>query len=124
VQIIQLGAMEPEVMVPGLTRRFAVGVNTTVTLFEYEAGGEAPMHSHEHEQISYVIRGRLRATIGGKVYELGPGDAALVPPRVPHALVALTDALEIDFFTPARSDWMEGNNSYFDQARRRQARKS
>jgi len=38
-QIVDLGAMEAELMVPGLTQCFAVGQHTTVTLFDYKAGG-------------------------------------------------------------------------------------
>jgi quercetin dioxygenase-like cupin family protein len=90
-------------MVPGLTR-------------EYAAGAVAPMHSHEHEQISYVVRGHLRGLIGGKPVELRDGQVALIPPHVPHRFEAVIDTLEIDFFTPVRQDWMAGDNGYFDRA--------
>lgn len=111
-KVIDLGAMTPEQMLPGLTRRYASGEQTTVTLFEYTTGGVAPMHAHRHEQVSYVVRGRLKATVDGRTFELGPGQAVLVPPNVPHRFEALTDALEIDFFTPARDDWAAGDDRY------------
>lgn len=117
VNIVDLGKMGAEQMMPGLTRRYAVGQKTTVSLFEYAAGAVAPMHSHEHEQISYVIRGHLRGLIGGTPVELRDGQAALVPPHVPHRFEAVIETLEVDFFTPARQDWASGDNSYFDRAK-------
>jgi len=116
VQVVDLGKMDAESMVPGMTRRYAVGQNTTVTLFEYKAGGIAPLHNHVQEQITYVIRGHLRATIGGETFDLYEGQAALIPSGVPHSFTAMTDALEIDFFTPSRQDWLRGENSYFVKA--------
>ena len=54
-------------------RRFTMG----------ERGG-IPMHTNlvEHEQ--YVLRGRARVTIAGKVHEVGPDDTLFIPAGAPH----------------------------------------
>jgi len=35
------------------------------------AGVSSPPHAHTHESVLYVLRGRLKTTIGGKVSLLG-----------------------------------------------------
>jgi quercetin dioxygenase-like cupin family protein len=48
-------------------------------------------HTHEHEQVVYVMSGMLRVTAEGKVGELTPGMAFHVLPNIPHKVEALED---------------------------------
>ena len=45
-----------------------------MTLLElhYQAGTKAPMHTHTHESLIYVVAGRVKTWIGNDVYILGP----------------------------------------------------
>jgi transcriptional regulator with XRE-family HTH domain len=43
---------------------------------------------HEGEEWIYLLSGRLTLSLGGKTYELEPGDAAHFDSRVPHRLIA------------------------------------
>ncbi len=71
-----------------------------------DEGVTFPEHGHPHTQAVYVISGRVRFTLGEKVYEFEPGDSCLVEPNVVHGLVALTDARVLDAFTPVREDFI------------------
>jgi quercetin dioxygenase-like cupin family protein len=42
------------------------------------------MHSHPYEQVSVVIQGRMRLTVGAETREVGPGDMWFVPAHMPH----------------------------------------
>lgn len=47
----------------------------------------APMHVHETEDEAFhVLEGALRAVVGGEELVLAPGEAAVAPKGVPHAI--------------------------------------
>ena len=77
----------------------------TIGEVELAADTALPMHSHPHEQVSYVISGRFEFTVGDKSTILGPGMAALVPGGVPHGGKTLTACRVIDLFSPVREDY-------------------
>src|SRR5258706_8518830 len=94
-------------MVPGIRRQTLVaGERMMQVLVMLEAGSHLPEHQHPHEQITYVLRGRLRMLIGGVLHELGAGDTAYMPGGTPHAVDTLEDALVIDTFSPPREDML------------------
>lgn len=61
-------------------------------MLRFKAGEGANEHAHPHEQMLFVLQGRIRMKIGGEVHELGPRDVAHLPPNVPHSLAALEDS--------------------------------
>jgi quercetin dioxygenase-like cupin family protein len=77
----------------------------TIGEVEFDPGIELPMHSHPHEQISYVISGRLEFTVGDQTTILEPGMAALIPGGVAHGGKTLTACRVIDLFSPVREEY-------------------
>ena len=75
---------------------------------EFEPDGEYRLHSHPHEQISVMIKGRMRLTVGDEVREVGPGDMWHAPANVVHGGEILGDesVVFIDVYAPA-SEWIE-----------------
>jgi hypothetical protein len=50
-------------------------------------GAGPPLHFHDTQEDSFfVLEGVLTVQLGDDVVELGPGDFATAPPRVPHSL--------------------------------------
>ena len=47
--------------------------------FAFAEGGEGLPHSHPHVQSTFVKAGRYRFTVGDESFEVGPGDAFVVP---------------------------------------------
>ena len=39
---------------------------------------------------------------------VGAGESLVIPPNVPHGVVALEDTVVTDVFTPRREDWICG----------------
>ncbi len=96
----------PAEMFAGLTRRtLASSENLMLAEFTFEKGAEVPPHSHPHDQVGYVVAGRMRMMIGGETAECGPGDSYHAPPDVPHSGVALEPSVVIDVFHPPREDY-------------------
>ena len=63
-------------------------------------------HAHPHEQITYIISGKCRYTVGEETMEVGAGDSVLIPGDVSHSIVVLETMKVIDAFTPARKDFL------------------
>lgn len=78
---------------------------TVAFTFEAEGATGAP-HSHPHVQSTYVLAGRFRFTLGDRVFDVGPGDAFVVPSGVVHGCVCLAPGVLIDGFTPRRDDFL------------------
>ena len=77
----------------------------TIGEVDLAPGVALPMHSHPHEQISYVISGRFEFTVGGETTILEPGMVALIPGGVMHGGKTLTACRVIDLFSPVREDY-------------------
>jgi len=73
----------------------------------FEKGAAGPLHSHPHEQASYILKGSFEVTINGKTEILSAGDTFYTGPDVPHGVVALEDAVILDVFTPQREDFIK-----------------
>lgn len=71
-----------------------------------EQGSVIASHAHPHEQITYIISGRCRYTVGEETKEAGTGDSVLIPGNVPHSIVVLETMKVIDAFAPAREDFL------------------
>jgi quercetin dioxygenase-like cupin family protein len=104
-----------EQLKPDLSRRLVTGERVMVAQVELQRGCIVPQHAHVHEQISYVLDGRLELTVGGETaetYELAAGDILVIPSNIPHSARALEDTRVVDVFSPPREDWLNKTDSY------------
>src|SRR6201988_859945 len=67
----------------------------------YAAGVGAPLHTHTHESIAYVGRGKVKSTVGEDVFIMGPGDVCRHPKGVLHGLEAIEESLVVEIKSPA-----------------------
>ncbi|MCH7716370.1 MAG: cupin domain-containing protein [Gemmatimonadetes bacterium] len=79
-------------------------------------GSVVPMHSHENEQMTYLLGGALKFWIGTEdavPIVVREGEVLHIPPNVPHKAEALEDTFDVDIFSPPRQDWLDGTDTYF-----------
>lgn len=97
----------PEPAGPGVTRR-VLAYNKGLMCVEntFEKGAVGALHSHPHTQITYVVSGRFRFTIGGEVREVTAGDTMLKTDGIIHGCEALEPGVLLDIFTPMREDFV------------------
>lgn len=97
----------------GIERKTLVyGKNTLMTEFRLREGAILPRHSHEHEQTGYLVKGRLRLTIGTEEYDAQAGDSWSIPGGVQHGADILEDSIAIEVFSPVREDYLaEGDTA-------------
>jgi quercetin dioxygenase-like cupin family protein len=90
---------------PGVRwRTIAVGEKLFQMLVEFEAGASTASHSHPHEQVIHVLRGKLRLILEDGAIELSPGESYVLRSNVPHGAEAPVAALLLDSFSPPRDD--------------------
>jgi quercetin dioxygenase-like cupin family protein len=111
--------MEWEVVTRGLSRKIITGVNVMSAQVRLDKGTVVPEHSHRNEQITYVLEGALQMYVPGDQFEMRAGQVLVIPPDVPHRVVALEPSLVLDNFSPIRQDWLDHTDAYLRQAEER-----
>ncbi len=71
-------------------------------------------HSHENEQLTYILEGALKFWIGEEEREqiVRAGEVLVIPGNVLHKAEALEDTLDVDIFSPPRQDWIDKTDDY------------
>ena len=97
------GMSTPE---PGL-RRQVMSYSPSMMLVRHTMikGWVGARHSHPHEQMVYVVSGRLRFEHPGGAFDAIAGDSFLVPGGLEHLASAQEDSEVLDIFTPMREDY-------------------
>lgn len=92
----------------GVKRRILVhGGNMMGVLVEFEKDSIGSMHSHPHEQLTYILEGKFEFTINNNKHICKAGDTLYKEPNVMHGCVCLEKGKLIDIFTPQREDFLK-----------------
>ena len=85
--------------------KLALGNHQELCWVKFEPGSIYPLHSHPYEQVSVVIQGRMRLTVGEETREVGPGDMWFVPSDMAHGGEILSEepVIFIDVYSPPSS---------------------
>ena len=91
----------------GVRRKVFTGDGATLAWTTLDPGHDPRPHSHDYEQIVYIVSGRVKFTVGEESVEAGPGDMLVVPPNVEHYAETIGDepALDLSIFTPRRDEY-------------------
>ena len=73
----------------------------------FEKGAVGAVHTHPHQQVSYVLKGSFELEMEGRKEIIRAGDSFYVPADVPHGVVALEPSAILDVFTPQRQDFLK-----------------
>lgn len=99
----------------GLSRKLITAERMMIAHVYFKSGEEVPRHSHENEQLTYILSGALHFWFGAQDEQeitLGAGEVVVIPSHLPHRAVALEDTLDVDVFSPPRQDWLAGTDAY------------
>jgi quercetin dioxygenase-like cupin family protein len=91
----------------GVERKIlASGGKLMTVIFTFRKGSIGSLHSHPHEQVGYILKGKFEFEMDGKKQILNAGDSYYVKPNTDHGVKALEDAAILDVFTPQREDFL------------------
>lgn len=99
--------LDREVVRRGVERAGFRGDNVLLVMNWLDPGMEVNPHSHPFEQVVFIVKGRMRFTVGDDVLECGPGSLVRIPPDVVHCGEPIGDeqVLNLDVFSPIREDY-------------------
>jgi quercetin dioxygenase-like cupin family protein len=112
LQHIRLQDMPVEHLNPLIDRQFVAGDRSMLARIILRKGSIVPLHSHDNEQITYVLDGALKFVIEGRELVVHSGEILVIPSNVPHSAEALEDTVDLDIFCPPRADWINGTDAY------------
>jgi quercetin dioxygenase-like cupin family protein len=98
-----------------LDRRLITAERMMLAHVYLKKGCLVPRHSHENEQITYVLEGALHFLLGEDEKEervVRAGEVLTIPSNLPHKALALENTLDVDIFCPPRQDWLDGTDAY------------
>ena len=76
-------------------------------------GVSTPWHTHDAEELAYIVSGRGVIAIGSESVIVGPGDAVVTPSDAPHQTTAAPDEdlIVLWMYAPPGSEvrWLSGN---------------
>jgi quercetin dioxygenase-like cupin family protein len=98
-----------------LDRRLITAERMMLAHVYLKKGAIVPLHSHENEQLTYILEGALKFWIGseaGETLVVRAGEVLVIPSNVPHKAEAVEDTLDVDIFCPPRQDWLDKTDAY------------
>lgn len=107
--------MPAEPLKGGITRKMITGDRMMIAHVYFKKGDDVPQHSHDNEQLTYILSGALKFWFGAKGEQevtVTAGEVVVIPSNLPHRALALEDTLDVDIFCPPREDWLAGTDAY------------
>jgi len=90
-----------------ISRKIVSGEREMMAQIYLKRGALVPIHTHDSEQMTYILQGALRFLVDGEEIIVREGEVLHIPSRLPHQAEALEDTLELDVFSPVRTEWMD-----------------
>jgi len=91
----------------GVRRQVVTGERLMMCRLELAPHTVTPIHSHPHEQMTIIERGRVRFDVDGKERIVAAGDILHFPSNMRHGATMLDEPVVlIDIFTPIREDFL------------------
>ena len=89
-----------------ISQKIIAGEREMLAQIYLKRGALVPMHTHESEQMTYILQGALKCLVGGEELLVREGEVLHIPSGTPHQAEALEDTFELDVFSPVREDWV------------------
>ena len=121
IQKISWKTKEVEKLSDSLSRQAVYGEKGTLAQLFIKRGGAIVRHSHANEEYSSIVSGAVKYVFDDREVVVNAGEALVVPPNVPHSVVALEDTVWVIFFSPAREDWVRVEDQYLRNQRKAEA---
>lgn len=112
VEKVEWDGVKKEKMSDMISRQVVYGEKAMVARIFLKKGSIVPAHSHESEQLTWIMSGALEFSIGNGKIVVREGEMLKIPSMVEHAAVALEDTYDVDVFSPIRNDWLTGDDDY------------
>src|SRR5947209_17483597 len=101
-----------EQVTPLIRRQLVTGEKEMVVLWKAKAGAHAAAHRHPHEQIFWMLSGKMKFRLGDETRVCGPGEVCVIPGGVEHEARCLEDTEVMDVCAPPRRALLSGRHPH------------
>lgn len=92
----------------GTERQMVVGQNIMMCRLKFDPFVVTQPHSHPHEQMTLVIKGKAKFIVGEEEKIVSAGDVLQFPSNLWHGATMLDEeVILIDIFSPIREDFLK-----------------
>jgi quercetin dioxygenase-like cupin family protein len=105
---VSLAALPSEQVTDKISRRIAAGDQGMIVWWSMKAGAHAAAHRHPHEQIAWMLSGKMEFRLGNERRTCAAGDVVVIPGGIEHEAFFPEDTEVIDVFAPPRGDFLAG----------------
>jgi len=99
-----------------IERRVLAGKQGMIVWWKIKAGAHAGAHHHPHEQIVWMLKGKMDFRLGNERRSMIGGDVAVIPGNVEHEGFFPEDTEVVDVFAPPREDFLAGGTPSYMRA--------
>lgn len=98
--------LDKEIVEGNVERYIFTANNIQVIIYHFPPNKVFPLHTHDkHEQMGYLVSGKMGFNAGGDVRTLLPGDFYFAPIGMEHNAWTMEEpSVLLDFFSPIRED--------------------
>ena len=89
-----------------ISQKIVTGEREMLAQIYLKRGALVPMHSHESEQMTYVLQGALKFRVEDEEIIVREGEVLHIPANARHQAEALDDTFQLDIYSPPREDWL------------------
>ena len=91
----------------GIDRQMVIGDNIMICRLRFDPHVVTPAHRHPHEQMTLVMKGKVRFTLDAEERVVSAGDVLHFPSNHWHGATMLDEEVVlIDIFSPIREDFL------------------
>ena len=110
MKFYDLNQLEPDEVNPSYHRKAIYGDSLALGRLEVQQGAVTLPHSHDTEEMIYVLSGSWLFHLPDGDVVLGPHQMVCIPPGVEHSSEVLADTVAIDICSTIRNDWRTGQD--------------
>jgi quercetin dioxygenase-like cupin family protein len=111
-QHLDWNSIAPEALTAQIQRQYVSTEGMTIARFVLKKGAVVPTHQHPNEQIAFILEGALKFVVKGREVIVRAGEVLCIPADTPHSAEALENTVDVDVFTPPRTDWIAKDDAY------------
>lgn len=110
MKVYDLDQLEGEAVNASYNRKVVCGDSVTVAKLEVMKGEVTQPHSHDTEEVIYLLSGSWLFRLPDGDVVLGANQMLCIPAGVEHSSEVLEDAVAIDICSKNRPDWLSGQD--------------
>jgi quercetin dioxygenase-like cupin family protein len=101
-----VATLKPTKIWDGVLARTVDGERLSIGFVDIDPNVRVPEHTHENEQVGFVLRGSVTMVVDGQSRQLRVGETYTIASQVPHSATAGAGGVSVvDVFAPVRQDW-------------------